>query len=176
MPFAVETTFDVAFWFADQALNENEYLQPMKMHRLLYLAQGYYALAHKGKKLMPAVFVADEQGPLEPTVYKTFVKGRPDVDVELFLPDEVHVFLERIWRKFGHLSMEKLNALLTENNTYSLLLKRGRRVEIPIPAMVKMLTPSKKNKDSVSNKGPKMLMTQDGAPVTVQAWAPGMKR
>ncbi len=36
MPAAVESAFDVAFWFADVALNENEYLQPQKLHRLMF--------------------------------------------------------------------------------------------------------------------------------------------
>ena len=33
-----DSTFDVVFWFMDRALNDKEYLQPGKMHRLLYLA------------------------------------------------------------------------------------------------------------------------------------------
>ena len=39
---AVFSTFDVAFWFADTALNNNEYLQPQKLHRLLFLSQAYF--------------------------------------------------------------------------------------------------------------------------------------
>ena len=34
MPADVSNAFDVAFWFADTALNENEYLQPQKLQRL----------------------------------------------------------------------------------------------------------------------------------------------
>ena len=37
MPADVTNAFDIAFWFADTALNENEYLQPQKLQRLLFL-------------------------------------------------------------------------------------------------------------------------------------------
>lgn len=86
MPADIETAVDVAIWFADQALNHNEYLQPQKLQRLLYLAHGYYAVAFKGHTLMPAFFVAEEMGLVEPNIFKVFAKGRPDVDTNLFLP------------------------------------------------------------------------------------------
>ena len=56
---AVSSTFDVVVWFTDRALNDGEYLQPTKLHRLMYLAQGYFAVAYRGEKLMPATFVVD---------------------------------------------------------------------------------------------------------------------
>ena len=96
MPADVNNAFDVAFWFADTALNENEYLQPQKLQRLLFLSQSYYAIIQKGRKLMPAVFVADEIGPMEPNIYMAFSRGRPDIDAELFLPHEVEEFLSGI--------------------------------------------------------------------------------
>ena len=98
MPADIDTAVDVAVWFCDQALNHNEYLQPQKLHRLMFLAQGYYAVAYGGRKLMPAVFVADQMGPIEPNVYKVFTKGRPEVDVDMFLPDEAEALLISIWR------------------------------------------------------------------------------
>ena len=76
MPADVSNAFDIAFWFADTALNENEYLQPQKLQRLLFIAQSYYCIVQKGRKLMPAVFVADETGPMEPNVYMAFSRGR----------------------------------------------------------------------------------------------------
>ena len=105
------STFDVAFWFADTALNNNEYLQPQKLHRLLFLSQAYFSVAYGGRKLMPAVFIAEEGGPVEPKMYKAFSKGRPDVDAELFLPQEVESFLESIWRRFGHHSPEIISRI-----------------------------------------------------------------
>ena len=73
MPADVENAFDIAFWFADTALNENEYLQPQKLQRLLFIAQAYYTVAFNGRKLMPAVFIAEEMGPIEPQhLYSVF--------------------------------------------------------------------------------------------------------
>ena len=68
MPADVGSAFDVAFWFADMALHDNEYMQPQKLQRLLFIAQGYYTVAFAGRKLMPAVFV----GPTR----SAFSKGR----------------------------------------------------------------------------------------------------
>ena len=49
---ASESVFDVAEWFLDTALNDGEYLQPMKMQYLMFLAQGYYAALTKGQRLL----------------------------------------------------------------------------------------------------------------------------
>ena len=55
MPTAVESVFDVAFWFTDTAENHSEHMQPQKLHRLLYLSQAYYAIAFGGKKKVQAL-------------------------------------------------------------------------------------------------------------------------
>jgi len=181
MTFAVNSTFDVAIWFADQALNENEYLQPQKMHRLLYLAQAFYAIAYDGRKLMPAVFVADEQGPIEPTVYHAFSRGRPDVDVELFLPTDVEMFLSSIWRRFGHLKPNQLARLTTSNTAYSIALRKGNRTEILLDAMITAFKVETEKKDPSVSKhfrdadGHRVMRTQSGAPVKVKSWLPGTK-
>lgn len=181
MTFAVNSTFDVAIWFADQALNENEYLQPQKMHRLLYLAQAFYALAHDGAKLMPAVFVADDLGPLEPTVYHAFSRGRPDVDVELFLPADVELFLTSIWRRFGHLKPDQLSKMTMSNTAYSIALRKGGRTEILLETMVTAFKAETKKRDSAVAKhfrptdGQRIMRTQSGDPVKVKSWMPGAK-
>ncbi|MDH5188609.1 MAG: DUF4065 domain-containing protein [Rhodospirillaceae bacterium] len=176
MPFSVNSTFDVAFWFSDQALNENEYLQPQKLHRLLYLAQAHFAVAYEGKKLMPAIFVADELGPIEPTIYQAFTRGRPDVEVELFLPADVEMFLNSIWRRYGHLDANRLNKITCNNNAFSIALRKGKRVEITLEAMVSAFkdTATKGNPTGQAI-GEKVMVTQDGAPVKVKSWVPGTK-
>ena len=126
MPADIETAVDVAIWFSDQALNHNEYLQPQKLQRLLYLAQGYYAVAFRGRTLMPAVFVAEEMGPVEPNIFKVFAKGRPDVDANLFLPEHAEAFLNSIWRRFGHHSAESLTRMANRTRGVSGPLFRPR--------------------------------------------------
>jgi len=181
MSFVVNSTFDVAIWFADQALNENEYLQPQKMHRLLYLSQAFYAIAFGGNKLMPAVFVADDQGPIEPTVYHAFSRGRPDVDVELFLPSDVELFLSSIWRRFGHLKPEQLARLTNANTAFSLALRKGKRTEITLESMIAAfkVEAEEKKAPSAAGKlgadGARVLRTQNGAAVKVKSWLPGTK-
>jgi len=176
MPFAVNSTFDVAFWFSDQALNENEYLQPQKLHRLLYLAQAHFAVAFDGRKLMPALFVADELGPIEPTIYQAFTRGRPDVEVELFLPADVEMFLSSIWRRYGHLDANRLNKITCSNNAYSIALRKGKRAEITLEAMIAAFKDmATKGNPTGAAIGEKVMVTQDGAPVKVKAWVPGTK-
>lgn len=179
MTFAVNSTFDVAFWFSDQALNENEYLQPQKLHRLLYLAQAFYAIAYGGKKLMPAVFVADDMGPIEPTIYQAFTRGRPDVDVELFLPPEVEMFLTSIWRRYGHLKAEQLARATNSNTAYAVAVRKGVRSEITLDSMVGAFKAETEKKSptepTVGDGGARVLRTQDGAPVQVKSWSPPTK-
>lgn len=172
MPSVVKSAFDIAFWFADTALNENEYLQPQKLQRLLFLAQAYHLAAFDGKKLMPAVFVADEMGPMEPNVYAAFSNGRPDLDVDMFLPDEVENLLTGVWRKFGHLSIDRLNKVVKDTLAFKQARRRGPRAEIPTADMRRSFA----RRDETPSVGtvvkPRLLRTQSGRTVTVKTWAP----
>ncbi len=175
MPADVSNAFDVAFWFADTALNENEYLQPQKLQRLLYLAQSYYCIIHRGRKLMPAVFVADEIGPIEPNVHMAFSRGRPDIDAELFLPFEVEEFLSGFWRRFGHMSMERLDKITKESSGYKNAIKRGPRAEITLKEMGVSFVESREAPAPTQVAKKKIFRTQSGRPVEVKAWVPGGK-
>ena len=173
MPADVENAFDIAFWFADTALNENQYLQPQKLQRLLFIAQAYYTVAFNGRKLMPAVFVADEMGPIEPNIYLAFSKGRPEIDARLFLPHDVETFLEGIWRRFGHHSAERLNKMIKETTAYKQAYKNAPRTEIPLDAMRLSFARAEKTPGVAQVVKPKILRTQSGKAVTVKAWVPG---
>lgn len=175
MPFDVDSAFDVAFWFADTALNENEYLQPQKLQRLMFVSQAYYPIVHKGRKLMPAVFVADEIGPLEPTIHLAFSRGRPDVDAELFLPNEVEEFLSGIWRRFGHMSVERLNNITMETDAYKNARKRGPRAEILQREMSVSFLQNREAPAPTQVARKKIYRTQSGKPVEIKSWMPGMK-
>ena len=175
MPADVNNAFDVAFFFADTALAENEYLQPQKLQGLLFIAQAYYSVAHKGRKLMPAMFVADERGPLEPNVYMAFSKGRPDLDADLFLSVEVESFLDAIWRRFGHLGTEKITAMVKDTTAYKQARKHAHRAEIPLDAMRLSFVRAEKTPGVDQVVKPKVYRTQSGKNVTVQKWTPGAK-
>ncbi len=172
MPAAVKSAFDIAFWFADRALADNEYLQPQKLQRLLFLSHAYYASVTGGGKLMPAVFVADELGPVEPNVYLAFSKHRPDVDIDIFLPEDVEPVLMEIWRRFGRRSVEALTDLTKETAAYREAATRGPRAEIAFEAMRRCFAKSDKPAASRGLASQRMLRTQDGRPVQVRTWVP----
>ena len=175
MPADVDNAFDIAFWFADTALNDNEYLQLQKLQRLLFIAQAYYTVAFNGRKLMPAVFIADEMGPIEPNIYMAFSKGRPEVDARLFLPPHVETFLDGIWRLFGHHSTDRLNKMTKETSALNQAYRRGNRAEIPLDDMRLSFARAEKTPGVAQVVKPKTLRTQSGKAVTVKAWVPGAK-
>ncbi len=105
MPAATDSVFDIAFWFSDRALNDNEYLQPVKLQYLLYLSQSYFAVAYNGKKLVPAIFIAEETGPVEPSVHRAWTRGRPTFDGNPVLSDDVHSFVDSIWRRLDSIQL-----------------------------------------------------------------------
>ena len=181
----VESCFDVAFWLLDRALDDGEYLQPQKMHRLMYLAQAYYASAMHGAKLMPAVFIIGPEGPIEPTVYKAMERGRPMVDT---LPPEeeaIHV-LDSVWRQFGSKSIDRLNAALKNHPPVAEARDNGVGSEISFDAMVafyvktlghqsRNLRRSDANADVPSPDRvlrPKLMRSHTGKPVSVNRWTP----
>ena len=175
MPAATQSAIDVAFWFTDHALNQNEYLQPQKLQRLLFLAQAYYAVAFDGRKLTPAVFVADEMGPIEPNVFKAFSKGRPDIDPDLFLPIEVDEFLDAVWRRFGHHSVDHLTRLSKQTTAYRRAFRKGRRAEISLNSMRLSFIRNEETPNVEGVVKPKMMRSQEGKAVPVKAWVPGPK-
>lgn len=129
MSSAVESVLDVALWFQDRARYENEHLQAQKLQRLLFVAQAQYANHSAGRNLMPAIFVAREVGPLEPNIMRFFEFGPPNIPTQ-DPPSEVEEFLERIWRKFGHYSADKLGELTRVHPAYKAALQRGHGEEI----------------------------------------------
>ena len=171
----LKSAFDVAFWLADMALEQNEYLQPQKLQRLLFLAQGYYAVLQNGRKLMPAVFIADELGPTEPNIYAAFSRGRPNIDVELFIPHEIDAFLDSLWRRFGHASIDRLNQIAKGTSAYKQARAKGLRTEITLDAMRLSFVRAENTPGVHQVVKPKVFVTQTGRPVQVKAWNPGSK-
>ena len=177
MPFAVRSTLDVVFWFNDQALNDKEYLQPQKLHRLLYLAQAYFSVAYPGRKLMPAVFVVDGDGPIEPTVFHTFAYGRPHMIEANHIGEPAGHFLESIWRRFGASTADQLTKRLAQHPPVADAIAKGNGEEITFQAMIAYYS-----SEAASRKGgappvadvvrPRVLRSPTGKPVSVTNWMP----
>ncbi|MEK9749527.1 MAG: hypothetical protein VW333_12490 [Pseudomonadales bacterium] len=161
---AVESVLDVALWFQDRARYENEHLQAQKLQRLLFVAQGQYAVQYYGRKLMPATFVAYEVGPQEPNIMRFFEFGPPNIPT-LDPPAEVEEFLERLWRKFGHYSADKLGELARAHPAYKIAAKNGFGEEISFASIAKAA--------SAKPKPEKKIKTADGRVVT--RWMPPKK-
>jgi len=176
MAAAVDTMYDVAAWFMDQALNDNEYLQPMKMHRLLFLSQAYFAIAYHGRKLAPSTFVADDMGPIEPHVFRAFEQGRPSFYLNTNLPGPVQTFLESIWRRFGSFSADKLAEITKKTPAFQKAIQKGPKTEIPLRDMVLSFKKSKEAPSVDKVMKPRMLKSHKGRPVQVSSWAPGLRK
>ena len=176
---AVESSFDAANWFIDRARNDGEYLQPQKLHRLLFLAQAYYAVAYHNRLLMPGVFVADIDGPIEPNVFRASSVKRPELEPQKLAADVAH-FLDSIWRRFGQHSTDYLTKMVAGHAPVREAMDEGVRTVIPLAAMVTFY--GKKATAAAKAMGappvddvlrPKVLKSQTGKPVSVQKWMPG---
>jgi uncharacterized phage-associated protein len=181
---AVESSFDVGYWFVDRALNENEYIQPQKMHRLMFLAQAYFAVAYQGRALMPAIFVADQLGPIEPNMFRACALQRPAIDV---IPVSVMVdqFLDSIWRRFGPLSADSLSRHVNGHPPYQTALAKGLKTEITLASMIEFYGRKASNDPDKSERigappvdqvlRPRVMVSQTGKPVSVGRWVPKSK-
>lgn len=172
MTAAVDSAFDIALWFVDTALDAGEHLQPQKLQRLLFLAQAYYAVLHDGRTLMPAVFVADGLGPIEPNVFAAFSRGRPNVEASLFLPREAEAVLRGVWRRFGHRSAEALARLTKETPAFRDARRHGQRAQIPIQAIAASFSAAEGTPSADQIVRPNVMRTQNGRAVVVKAWLP----
>ena len=172
MPAAVESVFDLAFWLCDRALNDNEYIQPIKLQYLLFLCQAYYAATNSGRKLVPAIFVAEEVGPIEPSLLKAWTNGRPKFESKPVISDDVVKFADEVWRRFGHHSAEHLARLLLKMPAYLSARRRGLRAEIRLEEVMEGLNQSSNTPKVDQVIKPKVMRSHKGKPVKVQAWSP----
>lgn len=174
---AVESSFDVAFWLLDHALNEGEYLQPQKLHRLMFLSQAYFGVAHNGVRLMPAFFIAHREGPVEPNVLKAFEHGRPYITVAK-MEDAPRQMLESVWRKFGAHRAEHLSAILRSHAPYAEAAAQGEGTEIPFEAMTayysgkSQMVADPSAPDVTKVLRPRVMRSHKGRPVNVRQWTP----
>jgi uncharacterized phage-associated protein len=169
----LDSAFSAAFWFADKALSRNEYLQPQKLQRLLFLAQACHAALYPGRTLMPAVFVAGDAGPLEPNLYLAFSQGRPDIGIDAPLPEEAEIVLEEMWRRFGHLSCDHLGNLTREMPAYAHAHERGNRTEISLESMRQCIVVNGVPGCGEVVRRTRFARTQSGKHVRVRSWMPG---
>lgn len=179
-PPVCDSAFDVAFWFIHRASEDNEYLQPQKLQRLLYLAQAYYGVAARGQKLMPCVFVTSALGPVEPATWRAFEHGAPDIAF-LPVPATQKHFLDSLWRRFGSHSVDYLTKMTVNHPPYQEALQAGKRAEISYASMMKYYgrkPAAGDTGDRIAAPGidnvmrPQVMRSHKGRPVSVHRWAP----
>lgn len=168
---AAATSLDVAVWFLDRARIEDTYLQPRKLQCLLFLAQGHFIVLHKGRRLVPSVFLFDEGGPMEPNIYRIFENGRPNF-LESDLPDFVLTFLDAIWRRYGGLDAMRLDQLIARLGNTEAAIQRRDGSEVGPAAMRRMFAT---DGNAAPESAPKVMRSHTGKPVTVKKWMPARK-
>ena len=168
---AARTAFDVAVWLLDRARADDMHLPLQKLHRLLFIARAVYASRadDAGGLLMPAVFVADELGPIEPNLERLMVDGRPEELPAETLNRAAADFMEDIWRRFAHMPTDRLNGLVGKNAAYAAAFAAGRGAVIAQSSMAGSFAPA----PAKIAQDVRMLRSQNGAPVAVRAWRPG---
>ena len=164
IPPATRTSLDVAIWFLDRARTDDSHLPFQKLHRLLYLAQSLYA-AQKGSLLMPAMFLAEEIGPSEPNIHRLLADGRPEEILIETPTGQIRDFLELIWDRYGHMSIDCLNELIAHNRAY-VETRRGYVIDTAAMAAA-IVAPAPQ-----AERAQRVLRSQNGAPVRVRAWSP----
>lgn len=167
---AAKTSFDIADWYMERARAENTYLQPRKLHCLLFLAQGHFAAAYEGRRLMPSVFIVDHAGPMDPNMYRAYENGRPDV-TKSSLDQTTEVFLDAIWRQYGGADAGDLNDIINEFGAGEPAVRNADGAELEIDAMCRMFA----KHVPAEPAGPPVAHTPAGRVISVQKWVPGKK-
>lgn len=134
MPLAIRSALDAAAWFEARAGRDRVRVPPLKLQRLLYFAQAFFAARHGGRRLMPAIFVAGDLGPVEPNLYLILEGGLPDL-IEPPLAPEVEDCLEDIWRRFGTKDIEELDKLVETDGLYRPAFEKSKNSEIGLEDM-----------------------------------------
>lgn len=174
---SIDSVFDAAEWFLDTALNDGEYLQPMKMQYLMYLAQGYYAALTGGKRFIPAVFLATERGPVEPNSYRLYGSERPVLQQRKMNRVSAS-FLQTIWARFGAYSPDYIYSLICAHVPYAEAYANGQNTEISLSSMAEFYAgrAEKDERLKMAEFGATRIMrSQSGKAVAVKKWIPPKK-
>lgn len=195
MPPAIRSSLDLAAWYLARAAADRVKLSAPKLHQLLYLAQALYAATQKGRKLIPATFLAGAEGPLEPTVADALRRGLGNVE-NCSLEKPLELMLTALWQQYGALPGVALSRMIASDGAWSASLAIAVEAEIPLAAMggsyramlsrqpaaePEKAAPAAAGKPSDLPPGavpsgeptPAIRMTMDGR--TVTRWAPKRK-
>ena len=164
---------DIAIWFLDRARAEDTYLQPRKLQCLLFLAQAHFSAAHDGHCLIPAFFVIDECGPLDPNVYCALQNGRPDI--EKTPPSAVIAkFLDAIWTRYKNADALRLDQLIARRGIDEQAVSDRDRSEVTSQVTKRMFGSGNGTENKITT--PTLAETATGRKVTITKWTPARKK
>jgi uncharacterized phage-associated protein len=169
---AVRSSLDVALWFTGRAESANATLSARKLQQLMYLAQALYVGRSGGAKLMPATFLASEQGPVEPTVLVALDAGLA-VTPQPMVGKAARAVLEVVWHEYGGQSVVQLGRLIAADGLWRATLERGTNSEITAEAMRRAYAPARPAEQMAPKRSSAentVRFTADGRMVV--KWAP----
>ncbi len=175
MVAAVESTFDVAIWLVARARADRSELAPIKLQRLLFLAQAYFAGSTHGEQLMPSQFITGRAGPLEPNIARIRDLETPMIEVQE-LRKPISDFLEGIWQAFGALPLERLNQTVMSSAPVAAAMRRQKPSEITVEAMAEFYGGGGTRPQTMTAGGDQRATVPKfhrGKPVN--KWVPGQK-
>jgi uncharacterized phage-associated protein len=172
-PPALRSSLDAALWLLARADAARAPLSARKLQQLLYLAQALYAGRANGAKLMPATFLASEQGPIEPTVLVALDAGLSVMPKPMVSRSSAAV-LEIVWREYGEQTTVQLGRLISADGLWRTTLDRAVNGEITAEAMRRAYAPARPAAPGMastrSSTESLIRFTGDGRMVT--KWAP----
>jgi uncharacterized phage-associated protein len=118
--------FDAAnFFLRADALQGDPDVSPLKLQKLLYLAQGHY-LAATGQRLFDEPIMAYEHGPVVVRVWRRYAGLRTpivgtdaDFTESVPIPADVADFLQRVWDQYKDYSASALRNLTHRQQPWS---------------------------------------------------------
>ncbi|WP_162914562.1 Panacea domain-containing protein [Desertibaculum subflavum] len=169
----MRSSLDVALWFTSRAEAASATLSARKLQQLMYLAQAVYVGRSGGAKLMPATFLASEQGPVEPTVLVALDAGLA-VTPQPMVSKAARAVLEIVWHEYGSQSTVQLGRLIAADGLWRATLERGANSEITAEAMRRAYAPAR---SAAERMAPKRASTENTVRFTadgrmVLKWAP----
>ena len=177
MTSAVDSSFDVAIWLVARARAERTDITPLRLQRLLYLAQAYFAGSTHGGRLMPSFFIASRAGPIEPNIARIRDLESSMIEVSE-LSKAVSDFLEGIWQAFGALPSDRLDQTVLSGAPVKAAMRLDPPGEITIDSMAEFYGGGGTRPQTVTASGNDKRATiprfHKGRPVS--KWVPGQTR
>lgn len=135
-PPIIQSALEVAVWLIVKAAAEHSALDPRKLNLLLYIAQANHLQEHSGRLLFPGIFLAQEEGPIEPNVTLALKMGL-NAPQEPSLDEYAIQHLEGVWLRYGALPNVALMKLVANDGAWKSIFDKSPGSEIPRVLMAK---------------------------------------